>query len=86
MTLYPKISIFEVAAVVLDNVRRVTLLHDGNFFDDLLQVGVHRHLFDGQNLARFFVHCLENRAIGSFAKFAQDVKDLLRLPGQALLR
>ncbi len=52
---YPQVRILEVAAVVLDDVRAVTLLHDGDLLDDLLQVRVYRYLLDSQDLARGLV-------------------------------
>ena len=33
---YPEVCVLEVASIVLDNVRTVTLLHDRDFFDDFL--------------------------------------------------
>lgn len=42
----------------------VTLLHDGNLFDDLLQVRLHRDLLDGHNLPSLFIVGLKYTAIG----------------------
>ena len=41
---YPQVGVFEVGAVVLDNVGRVTLLHDRDLFDDFLKIRINRHL------------------------------------------
>ena len=41
---YPEVGVLEVGAVVLDDVGRIALLHDRDFLDDLLQVGVHWNL------------------------------------------
>ena len=83
---YPEIGIFEIGAIVFDNPGTVALLHDADFLDDLLQVGVNRHLFDRQHLPGFFVKSFVHRAIGALAEFADDVENLLGLPRQALLR
>lgn len=48
---HPEVGPLEVGAVVLDHVGTVTLLHDGDLLDDLLQVCIHRDLLDGQNLS-----------------------------------
>ena len=61
------------------------LLHDGNLFDDLLQIRVHRDLLDGQDLAGFLVQGLEHGSITSLAQFTENVKHLLRLASQRLL-
>lgn len=42
----------------------VTLLHDGDLFDDLLQVRLHRDLLDGHNLPSLFIVGLKYTAIG----------------------
>jgi hypothetical protein len=41
---HPKICVLEVRAVVLNDVRRVALLHDGDLLDDLLQISINRNL------------------------------------------
>lgn len=43
--------------------RPVTLLHDGDFLDDLLKIRLHRNLFDGYNLPSFFIIGLKHAAI-----------------------
>ena len=45
----------EVAAVVLDDVVAVALLHDGDLLYDVLEVGVHGDLLDGQHLTTLLV-------------------------------
>jgi hypothetical protein len=52
---YPEVSVLEVTAVVLDYPGTVTLLHNGDFLDDLLEIRVHRNLLDGQDLPRLLV-------------------------------
>lgn len=52
---HPQIRILEVGTVVFDNMMGVTLLHDGDLLDDLLQVRVDGYLFDGQHLPRLLV-------------------------------
>jgi hypothetical protein len=52
---YPEVSVFKVTAIVFDYPGTVTLLHNGDFLDDLLEICVHRHLFDGQHLPRFLM-------------------------------
>ena len=42
----------------------VTLLHDGDLLDDLLQVGLYRNLLDGHNLPCLLIVGLEHTAIG----------------------
>jgi len=41
----------------------VALLHDGDFLDDLLKIRLHRNLFDGYNLPRFFIISLKYTTI-----------------------
>lgn len=41
----------------------VTLLHDGDFLNDLLQIRLYRNLFDGNNLPRFLIIGLEYTTI-----------------------
>lgn len=41
----------------------VALLHDGDFLDDLLQVRLHRNLFDGHNLPGLFIMSFKHTAI-----------------------
>lgn len=41
---YPEVGVFKVRAIVFDDIRWVALLHDRDFFDDLLEVGVYRNL------------------------------------------
>lgn len=43
----------------------VTLLHDGDLLDDLLQIGLHRNLLDSHHLARLLVNGFKNTAIGT---------------------
>ena len=81
---YPQICVFEIGPIVFDDVGRVTLLHDGNLLDDLLQILVHRDLLDGQDLAGFLVQGLEHGSITSLAQFTENVKHLLRLASQRL--
>ena len=45
--------------------RTITLLHDRNFLNDLLEVCVHRDLFDSEDLSRLLVVGFVNAAIGS---------------------
>lgn len=41
----------------------VTLLHDGDLLDDLLQIRLHRNLFDGYDLPSFFIMSLKYAAV-----------------------
>lgn len=41
----------------------VTLLHDGDFLDDLLKIRLHRNLFDGYDLPSFFIMGLKYAAV-----------------------
>lgn len=41
----------------------VTLLHNGDFLDDLLKIGLHRNLFNGDNLPGLFIMGFEHTAI-----------------------
>lgn len=43
----------------------VTLLHDGDLLDDLLQIRLHRNLLDSHHLARLLVNGFKNTAIGT---------------------
>lgn len=45
----------EIAAVVLDDVIAVALLHDRDLLYDVLEVSVHRDLLDGQYLTTLLV-------------------------------
>lgn len=68
---YPQVCVLEITAIVLDYEDTITLLHNGDFLDDLLQICVHRNLFDGQDLARFLVKRFVNAAIGSTETLAE---------------
>lgn len=46
-------------------IQPVTLLHDGNLLDDLLQIRLYRNLLDGHHLARLLVYGFEHTAIRS---------------------
>lgn len=48
---------------VKNGIRPVALLHNGDLFNDLLQVRLHRNLFNGHNLPRLFMMRLEHAAI-----------------------
>lgn len=65
---YPEVSVLEVTAIVFDYPWTVALLHNGDLLDDLLEVSIHRHLFDGQYLPRLLMQCLVNTAIGPATK------------------
>lgn len=41
----------------------VTLLHDGDFLDDLLKIRLHRNLFDGYDLPRLFIMCFKHTSV-----------------------
>lgn len=43
----------------------VTLLHDGDLLDYLLQIRLHRNLLDSHHLARLLVNGFKNTAIGT---------------------
>lgn len=43
----------------------VTLLHDGNLLDDLLQIRFDRNLLDGHHLARLLMDGFKHTAIGA---------------------
>ena len=50
LSTYPEVGVLEVTAIVFHYPGTVTLLHNGDLLDDLLEICVHRHLFDGEHL------------------------------------
>ena len=63
---YPKICVFEIRTIIFDNIWRITLLHNWNFFDNFLQISIYWYLFDSQDLLTFFMNGFEYWSITSF--------------------
>jgi len=59
----PEVGVFEVTAIILNDVLTVALLHYADLLDNLLQVRINRNLLDGQHLARLLVLSLKHTAI-----------------------
>lgn len=44
LIVYPEIGVLEVASIIFNDEGTIALLHNGDLFDDLLQVRIDRYL------------------------------------------
>ncbi|KAK9659918.1 hypothetical protein QE152_g41478, partial [Popillia japonica] len=75
----PQICIFKIATVVFNNIRAIALLHERNFYNNLLKISIYRYLFNSDHLLRFLMQRFVDATIGAFAQFANNIENFFRL-------